>query len=175
MPANSNIIGKFACQIRSDETATKTILQAEVVRWVPLALQLTIGHPRLQQLEKRSKDARKAGDGVKAKMWNANRIRLVRALAGQAAALVRPTIKERRQLIDGILTGLFLMNLTLYWQRLYIPGVIMDCVLVWALWEVHQAFAAMECYVYDIIYMSFNGRKFDDPARPMTITENSNE
>lgn len=140
-----------------------------------MSLRLTVGHPRLQQLEQRCIKARRAGDDTRAKMWNANRVRLLRALAGQAAALVRPIIKRRRQQIEGVLTGLFILNMALYWQRLYLPGAIMDCLLVYALYETHRAFAAMECYVFDILWMSFNGRQFDDKRRPMVITETNHE
>lgn len=175
MPVSGNILGQFECSITANLEATETHLAARIASWCPFRLQLMIGHPRLQQLEKRRDDARRAGDGAKAKLWNGNRKRLIRVLAGQAAAMVRPPIKKRRQLVDGLLTIMFIANCALYWQGLYASGVLMDAILIWLLYESNRAFTAMECYVADIILMSWNGRKFDDPGRPMIVKENNHE
>lgn len=133
---------------------------AEILMLAPFHVHLRVGHRRLAVLEKRIENANKFGDGAKARMWEENHGRLVRALAGQAAMILGPLLKKRRRWFDWTLTALFIASSALYLNRtLWEVGVLVDLMLIMLLWVVESEWQSRQAFINEIVASSFGANK----------------
>lgn len=139
--------------------------QAEIKSLAPFHVHLSIGHRRLAQLQERIEAANKCRDYARARMWQDNHDRLVRALAGQAAMELGPQLNKRKRYIDWVLTALFAASTLIYINpALWKIGVLLDMMLVIALYFVHMEWVARVVYINDIIASSFGANRAQDVA-----------
>ncbi|MFZ2949566.1 MAG: hypothetical protein WA003_08785 [Desulfuromonadaceae bacterium] len=98
-------------------------------------------------------------------MWQENHDRLVRTLAGQAAMELGPQLNKRKRAIDWVLTALFASSTLIYVEPAWwVIGVLLDMMLVIALYFVHMEWVSRVVYINDIIASSFRANRGQEVA-----------
>jgi hypothetical protein len=129
---------------------------------IPFHVHLTVGHRRFGVLAARIEAANKCGDHDRARQWQGNYDRLVRALAGQAALTLFPKLKARRRWFDWTLTALFIATFLMYTKVSYVMlGISTDILLVTFLWITDGEYNAREKYIQGIVATSFGAAGTD--------------
>lgn len=120
--------------------------------------EITIGHPRLNQLADRVKRERLAGNQAAAAVWGADLHRLFLLLTAIAAGQCLQSMQRKRRLADGILTVLFICSTFLYAKVIY-DAVLIDLMLVALLLGSSLFFTAREDYLHGVMAASYRSRE----------------